>query len=532
MLNGAGAVHVFLGTLIVMGMTLQPAHGAAFTATNEAELAQAILDANASPADDSIFLDTPDDVSTVITLTAPLPIISGNLVIAGKGEDVVRISGDGLFRVFYVRTGDVTFRNLTIGDGVSIGSNGGNSSSGGGGGSPGIAGGLYVNAGRTFLERVTIDNCHALGGNGGTIDHSGNGGGGGAGFDEPGFPSTGNVGGDGGDTLKYNSTPGAGGPEADGMNNPNGRAGQLGTGGGGGGGAIDPNMGGAGGSGGIRGGGGGGGAGSATRRGGNGGNGGFGAGGGGAGLNVGGGSGNPGRSAGLGGNGGRSANGFGNGGGGGAGLGGALFVGVNGTVATTNVMFSNNSATGGLGGLGGDGGETDDDGADGRGKGGAIYVAPGSILAFDGLLLFDNNMASDGGTGGLDNQNFAGSLVPLEGDASAGGGGGGGGCFIATAAYGTPVAADIDVLRAFRDEHMLDNAVGLFVADVYYSVSPHVADSVAEHPTLAALIRLVLVPVVAVVHAIASSAGPYLLGGVALLMFAAIARRRSLIGRG
>ena len=35
-----------------------------------------------------------------------------------------------------------------------------------------------------------------------------------------------------------------------------------------------------------------------------------------------------------------------------------------------------------------------------------------------------------------------------------------GGCFIATAAYGTPMAGDIEILRQFRDEYLLTNPVG------------------------------------------------------------------------
>ena len=76
------------------------------------------------------------------------------------------------------------------------------------------------------------------------------------------------------------------------------------------------------------------------------------------------------------------------------------------------------------------------------------------------------------------------------------GGGGGGPCFIATAAYGTPMAEDIDTLRAVRDTFMLDNAAGTALVDTYYRVSPAIADVVAQSPVLAALVRVLLVPVI------------------------------------
>lgn len=72
---------------------------------------------------------------------------------------------------------------------------------------------------------------------------------------------------------------------------------------------------------------------------------------------------------------------------------------------------------------------------------------------------------------------------------------GGGPCFIATAAYGTPMAEDVESLRAFRDGVLLDNAIGSAFVDAYYRVSPPIADSVARHPALAAVVRAVLVPV-------------------------------------
>ena len=80
------------------------------------------------------------------------------------------------------------------------------------------------------------------------------------------------------------------------------------------------------------------------------------------------------------------------------------------------------------------------------------------------------------------------------------GGGGGGPCFIATAAYGTPLAESIEVLRVFRDTWLLDSAAGTAFVDVYYHVSPAIADVVAASPLLAAIVRIALIPVIAVVR--------------------------------
>ncbi len=73
-----------------------------------------------------------------------------------------------------------------------------------------------------------------------------------------------------------------------------------------------------------------------------------------------------------------------------------------------------------------------------------------------------------------------------------GGVGGGGPCFIATAAYGSPLAEEIDSLRSFRDERLLSNAAGTAFVDLYYRFSPRIADWVAVSPALAALVRLVV----------------------------------------
>ncbi|MGA2671012.1 MAG: C25 family cysteine peptidase [Dehalococcoidia bacterium] len=71
------------------------------------------------------------------------------------------------------------------------------------------------------------------------------------------------------------------------------------------------------------------------------------------------------------------------------------------------------------------------------------------------------------------------------------------GCFIATAAYGTPMAEEIQILREFRDEYLLTNPVGRAFVDFYYRVSPPIAEFITEHPSLKPIVRAALVPAVA-----------------------------------
>jgi hypothetical protein len=73
-------------------------------------------------------------------------------------------------------------------------------------------------------------------------------------------------------------------------------------------------------------------------------------------------------------------------------------------------------------------------------------------------------------------------------------------CFIATAAYGTPICHAIDTLRAFRDVYLLDNALGTAFVDTYYRVSPFIADIVARSPFLALCVRMILWPIIWVIR--------------------------------
>jgi len=69
----------------------------------------------------------------------------------------------------------------------------------------------------------------------------------------------------------------------------------------------------------------------------------------------------------------------------------------------------------------------------------------------------------------------------------------GGFCFIATAAYGTETASELDILRDFRDQVLLENALGLRFVEAYYRLSPPVADFIARNDFLRAVVREVLI---------------------------------------
>lgn len=75
-------------------------------------------------------------------------------------------------------------------------------------------------------------------------------------------------------------------------------------------------------------------------------------------------------------------------------------------------------------------------------------------------------------------------------------------CFVATAAYGTPMATEVAALRRFRDRHLQTNAAGRALVAAYYAVGPTLARIIRDDEALRRLARLALRPAVHAARAI------------------------------
>ncbi|MEG4431598.1 Ig-like domain-containing protein [Microcoleus sp. F10_A2] len=337
--------------------------------TNFEELSGAITAANTNGTEDII------NIQQNFALSGVLPVIQEDVRLTINGDGFT-LDGDNLYRHFFVKSGTVTFKDLTFENGLSRGGDGG-------GGGAGMGGALFVYDGDVSVINSEFVNNRAIGGNFGIGFGVGGGGlGGGDGTDG----SSGNNGSDTGVSLGgvgggAGSFGGGASVFGGGYGNTGG-TGQLTAGGGGGGGGFGGNggnggfvsnafgtiltAGGPGGAGGFGGGGGGGGfggivAGGSSGFGGGGGSGGSSSGPGGYG-GYGGGAGGGAFGGSVGGLGGGSrtvASGFG--GGGGAGMGGGIFI-RSGALTLLNTSFTGNIAVGGTGP------------SNGMGLGGAIFA--------------------------------------------------------------------------------------------------------------------------------------------------------------
>lgn len=125
----------------------------------------------------------------------------------------------------------------------------------------------------------------------------------------------------------------------------------------------------------------------------------------------------------------------------------------------------------------------------------------------------------------------------------------GGGCLIATAAYGSEMAPQIQHLREIRDQKVLTTPAGRSFMEtfnqIYYTFSPTVADMERESPLFRGMVYVMIQPMLASLHlmeyadsesgvlalgisVILLNASAYLAGPVLVVVWAA---RRSAAGR-
>jgi hypothetical protein len=436
-------LHRLFSTIIALMFSFsafQEAGAAVFPVTNtndagSGSLRQAILDANSNPGPDVIDAT---GITGTITLNPAnyFLVITDDVTITGSGQANLTISGNNQTRIFWIQNGTITIQDLTLANGLAKGGSGG-------GGGMGAGGAIFMHEGKQgtnptdvlsgsinlTLINVTLKNNAAQGGIGAGFPTTGGyiSGGGGMG-------GSGNIGGASGGVLGSAVGYEYGGSVTDATTSARGTNGGISIFGSGGkeGGAEDAGFGG--GGGGNEDGGFGGGGGGATAGGGAFGRGGFGGGGGNAGtdnnfLNNGGARGGYGGGGGglffpgngnngsAGGDNGQAGFGGGNGttiGGGGMGAGGAIFV-ASGSLNLKNVLFQNNSSTGGTGGNAG------------KGYGGALFLfnkadngntaAPGTTndpQLTASCVTFAGNTASDDPGSATNNDNVFGNFVQPE----------------------------------------------------------------------------------------------------------------------
>jgi len=84
-----------------------------------------------------------------------------------------------------------------------------------------------------------------------------------------------------------------------------------------------------------------------------------------------------------------------------------------------------------------------------------------------------------------------------------------GGCLVATATYGSELSPEVQFLRGFRDQQVLSTFAGSEFMKAfnawYYSFSPSAASFIANNPTVRAAMKILLYPLVGILHLSASA---------------------------
>jgi uncharacterized delta-60 repeat protein len=91
-------------------------------------------------------------------------------------------------------------------------------------------------------------------------------------------------------------------------------------------------------------------------------------------------------------------------------------------------------------------------------------------------------------------------------------------CFIATAAYDSPVHPHVKILRDFRDTFLVPNKLGRGLVNLYYKYSPIAAELIAKNKALRIMVRINLLPLVAFSYSMLHF-GPAITAVLLLLIF-------------
>ncbi len=98
--------------------------------------------------------------------------------------------------------------------------------------------------------------------------------------------------------------------------------------------------------------------------------------------------------------------------------------------------------------------------------------------------------------------------------------GGGGGCFIATAAFGSPMAREVNTLREFRNVYLAGSLAGRVFISFYNIVSPGAARLISRNENVRSAVRAALIPAVALSRL--SLENPWVLDSVFFSFIAAL----------
>lgn len=71
-------------------------------------------------------------------------------------------------------------------------------------------------------------------------------------------------------------------------------------------------------------------------------------------------------------------------------------------------------------------------------------------------------------------------------------------CFIATAAYDSPIDPHVKILCRLRDKYLLTNKFGRSFVNIYYSYSPELANFISQNESLKVVTRLCLLPIIGI----------------------------------